>query len=112
MAFENVTLFEVHVDGESFGAFFGEPSSEVEESETYEEASDEVESSIEADDVDAETPRKGRKGRYLAVLGLVAAGSVALRARRRRAAGNVAVDVEHPDEEMDDHVVHEDPVEQ
>ncbi len=87
MAFENLTLFEVHVDGTEFGSLFG--------------GADETEVEGDSTGIDVETaaedekrPGAGRKRRFVAVLGIALAGSVvARRLRRRRARDTVAVDV-------------------
>ncbi|WP_136716992.1 hypothetical protein [Halorientalis salina] len=92
MVFENVTLFEVHVDGTELDAFFG-GGEDVE--------GDAVLAETDGTGVDDATevaegkPGASRKRRYVAVLGLAVVGGVAARRLRRRRAGRaVGVDVE------------------
>lgn len=91
MVFENVTLFEVHVDGTELGGFLG-GAEDAEDDAVLAETDG---TAVDEADVAARKPGAGRKRRYVAVLGLAVAGSVAARRLRRRRAGRpVGVDVE------------------
>lgn len=104
MAFEHVTFFEVNVDGTAFGSPFG----------GTDETDDDVEPTtedVETDAVDQERPGGGRKRRYVAFLGLITLGSLAVRRLRRRRVGGDAVDVDVGVSETGA-AAHEEPVEQ
>lgn len=118
MAFENVTLFEVSVDGTDFGALFG-GDDEALVDETVEVVTDD-ESTVEMDAVDESgsdeldaKPGAGRKRRYVAVLGLAVVGGTLVRRFRRRRSADAAVDVDEPEGvAVEEAVAHENPVEQ
>lgn len=102
MVFENVTLFEVHVDGGEFRSVFGDTEDDSVDADAV---SEEMGGQDDAGVVESK-PGAGRKRRYVAVLGLAAVGSVvARRYRRRRAKAAVDVTVDAP--ESDDQAVHE-----
>jgi len=90
MAFDNVTFFEVHLDGANIGPSFGDDADAAMEAELDAETVDE--------EMAAEESGRGR-GRAVAVLALLAvAGAAALRRRRGRA---VEVDEEIEIESVD-----------
>ncbi|MFD1586564.1 hypothetical protein ACFR9U_06190 [Halorientalis brevis] len=79
MAFENLTLFEVHVDGTEFGSLFSRAD------ETGGQA-DSTEVDVETAAADDERPGAGRKRRFVTVLGIAVVGSVVARRFGRRRA--------------------------
>jgi len=115
MAFENVTLFEVYVDGTEFGAFFGGDDEAVDEVVEMGVDDESVEMDAVAESEMDARPGTGRKGRYVALFGLAVVGSMLVRrVRRRRAAGEpIDVDVDGTDAvAVDETATHEEPAEQ
>ena len=79
MAFDNVTFFEVHLDGANIGPSFGEEEA-MDEARVDAEMDAEMEMEMETE---AGAERRGR-GRVVAVVALVAAVGIAAVLRRRR----------------------------
>lgn len=91
MAFDNVTFFEVHLDGANIGPSFG---ADVADGEMDEELEMEGEMA-------AGTERSGGRGRIVGVVALVALAGAAAAIRRRRAS-MADEDAEMPDVEIEE----------